>query len=295
MNKTAADVEREVEASRTDLNRTVEALKDKMTPGQLFDEAAQAMGGAGQQVLSKLVDQIKENPMPLAVMGLGLAWLMSTSGKKQGDRDYDRYSSGGRYRGYDEHRSFTQSDDGNGIRDRLHDMGEKASGAVSDAKDRLTDLGASAKERGRQAVHGMGDAVGNAADRAYAYGDQAKRTVSNIFESEPLIIGAVGLVVGAAIGASLPSTSVEDRAVGPLRDKVLDKGKELAHDGVQQASEVAQAVYSTAKDEIQKSGEETNTDPVQRASDVARAAVRAGKDQLENRGPEPSADPGNPL
>lgn len=81
MTKTAEDVEREVEASRGNLDRTVEALKGKMTPGQLFDEAAHAMGGAGQEMFSKFVDQAKENPMPLAVMGLGLAWLMSTSNK----------------------------------------------------------------------------------------------------------------------------------------------------------------------------------------------------------------------
>ena len=70
MMKSAEEVEREVEASRGELDRTVEALKDKMTPGQIFDEATRAMGGAGQQVMSKFVDQARENPMPLAVMGL---------------------------------------------------------------------------------------------------------------------------------------------------------------------------------------------------------------------------------
>ena len=67
MTKTAADIEREVEASRSNLDRTVESLKDKMTPGQLFDETSRALGSTGQQVFAKFVEQAKENPMPLAV------------------------------------------------------------------------------------------------------------------------------------------------------------------------------------------------------------------------------------
>ncbi|WP_334165458.1 DUF3618 domain-containing protein, partial [Phenylobacterium sp.] len=65
--KSAADVEREVEASREELERTVEALKDKMTPGELFNEASRAMGGAGNRMMMKVVDQAKENPVPVAL------------------------------------------------------------------------------------------------------------------------------------------------------------------------------------------------------------------------------------
>jgi hypothetical protein len=288
MNKTAADVEREVEASRSDLDRNVEALKGKMTPGQIFDEASRAMGGAGQQVLSKLVDQIKENPMPLAVMGLGLAWLMSGSSRKSDDGGYERY------RGYSEPRSFgSQSERGGGMRERMHGLGDKATDALSEAKDRLSDMGASAGDRGRQAFQTLGSAASSAADRAAQYGDQAKQAFGNVLEREPLIIGALGLVVGAAIGASLPNTAVEDRAVGPLRDKVLDKGKDLAQDGLQQASDVAQAVYASAKDEIQKPQHGEQVDPVERAGDIARTAVKAGKDQLN--GPGGQAQSGGPA
>jgi hypothetical protein len=269
MNRTSADVEREVEASRSDLDRNVEALKDKMTPGQIFDEASRAMGGAGQQVLSKLVDQIKENPMPLAVMGLGLAWLMA--GNRSSNRHYD-----GRY---DEHRSFAQSG-GEGMRDRMHVMGDKASDALSGAKERVTEMGSAVTDRGRQALHRVGDAAGSMADRTAEYGSQAKRAIGNVMETEPLIIGAVGLVVGAAIGASLPRTEMEDRAVGPMRDKLLEKGKDIAQEGLQQAGDVAQAVYSTAKEELQKPPADDNADPAQRAGDVTRTAIQAGKDQL---------------
>jgi hypothetical protein len=273
MNRTAADVEREVEASRSDLDRTVEALKDKMTPGQIFDEASRAMGGAGQQVLSKFVEQAKENPMPLAVMGLGLAWLMSGAGKSGGG------TAGGSAAGYAEPRSFAErgkhganvvSDLGSGLGEKVHAVGDKASGVIAGAKDKLS-----------SAASTVGGSATSVAGKVGAYGHQAQRGFAQLLESEPLLIGAAGLLVGAAIGAALPHTDLEDRTVGPARDKLLEKGKDLAHDGLQHAGDVAQAAYGSVKDELQKPPPE-GSDPVQRAGDIAQGAVQAGRQALEN-------------
>jgi hypothetical protein len=247
MTKSAEDVEREVETSRENLDRTVEALKSKMTPGQLFDEATHAMGGAGQQVFSKFLDQAKENPMPLAVMGLGLAWLMSTSNK-----------GGSRPSTYEE-RAFAPAP-GRGIGDKVHAVGDKASDLISGAREKLSGATASAGEFGH-----------TAADRAMHYGQQAKRSFAEVLEKEPLLLGAAGLLVGAAIGAALPPTEAEDRTIGPMRDKMFDKGKDLAQSGMQQAGDVAQAAYSSVKSELQQSADDGGA-----AADRAEGAVRAG-------------------
>jgi len=263
MTKTAADVEREVEASRSDLDRTVEALKDKMTPGQLFDEASRAMGSAGQQVMSKFVEQAKQNPMPLAVMGLGLAWLMSTSGKKE--------SSPGP--GYAEPRSFAAEgswEGGGGLGAKLGAARDKAPGLVEGAKDRLSD-----------AASGLGDTASSAAEKVSRYGQQAQQSFAELLEAEPLWIGAAGLFVGAAIGASLPHTQLEDHAIGPVRDKLLEKGKDIAQDGAQQAGDMAKAAYVTVKDELTK-GTPEGADPADRATEIARNAIQAGRDELSS-------------
>jgi len=274
MTKTAADVEREVEASRSDLDRTVEALKEKMTPGQLFDEASRAMGGAGQQVLSRFVEQAKENPMPLAVMGLGLAWLMSSSGKKtaRGDGPHRGYGPGD-YGRLDEPRSFAPDGADGGLADKAHALGDKASDAVSGAKERLSSVKDSAGETARRAA-------GAVRDKAGAYGQQAQQTFSQVLESDPLLIGAVGLLVGAAIGAALPSTRLEDHTVGPIRDKLLQKGKGVAQERLQQAGEVAEAAYGSAKEALTKPSD-GDVEPADRARDAVRSAVQAGREQLQ--------------
>jgi|KBSMisStaDraftv2_1062788.scaffolds.fasta_scaffold359763_2 hypothetical protein len=252
MTRTAADVEREVEASRGNLDRTVDALREKMTPGQLFDEASRAMGGAGQQVVTKFVEQAKENPMPLAVMGLGLAWLMTTSGRGPSAP-----------RGYRRPEAFLSGREG--IGERVHAAGEKVSDLVSGAREKVSDAASS-----------VGELSHTAADRAVEYGDRAQRGFMEILEREPLLLGAAGLLVGAAIGAALPSTDLEDRLVGPTRDKVLHKGKDLAQAGMQQAGDVAQTAYTALKTELQESAD-TGASPAERVEDAVRTAASAAR------------------
>ncbi len=269
MTKSAADIELEVEASRDNLDRTVEALKDKMTPGQLFDEASRAVGSTGQQVFAKFVEQAKENPMPLAVMGLGLAWLMSSSGR-----------SGGTTSGYREPSSWAprESNSGGGVRA----LGEKASGLMSGVKDKLASATSALGESGGAVAHSLSSARTSAADKAVVYRDRARDGVSRMLETEPLLLGAIGLVVGAAIGSALPHTDIEDRTVGPLRDKVLGKGKAVVEETMQQAAGVAQAAYQGAKDEF---GSASGGDLAERAENVARSAVQAAREHGETERP----------
>ena len=269
MMKSAADVEQEVEASRSNLDRTMDALKDKMSPGQLFDEASRAMGATGQQVFAKFMEQAKENPLPLAVMGLGLAWLMTSSGR-----------TGGSANATAEPRSFRPGGHGGGIGAAAQDIGDKASDMVAGVKDKLAGASSSVGDAGRTVVEGIGSAASSAMDRANDYRDQAQRSFSRVLESEPLLIGGVGLLVGAAIGAALPHTDVEDKTVGPLRDKVMEKGKEIAQDTLQQASDVAQAAYGGAKDELTNA--DTNGAPLtERAETAVRTAVQAARGQID--------------
>ena len=157
MNKTAEEAEREVEASRGELDRTVEALKDKMTPGQLLDEATRTMGDAGGQIFSKFVEQAKENPMPLAVMGLGLAWLMTSNNKARAagaPTSYDMAATGDRADG--------ESRSGGGVGAALG----KAGDGLSSAARGVTDSVSGAADTVRGAAAGVRDRVADGAQGA---------------------------------------------------------------------------------------------------------------------------------
>lgn len=278
--RTSAEVEAEVEASRDDLDRNVEALKQKMTPGQLFDEAARMLGGSGREVAHRFAEQAKANPMPLAVVGLGLAWLMASN------RSASSMASGA-YVG--EPRSFardpTMPYDGGaagGLKDRAHAAGERAQEMMEGVQERLAGARASAADATRSAGESMSAMAATARDRASHVGHQAQRTFMDTLESEPLLIAGLGLVVGAAIGASLPHTAAEDRMMGDRRDRLMEKGKQLAQTGLEKAGAAAQATYGAAKAEL-SGGEGDERPAADRLADAARSAAQAAQDEL--RGP----------
>jgi hypothetical protein len=280
MTRSAADIEAEVEASRSDLDRNVEALRQKMTPGQLFDEAARMMGGAGQQVASKFADQARANPMPLAVMGLGLAWLMMSS--NQQGRSSGRASSM-----MGESRSFADAGltsaegglPGESLGDKAHGLADKAQGMLSGARDKLGSATSAVGDRRRAAVDSLSSVAGTARETVGEVGQRAQRTFLDTLEREPLLIAGIGLLVGAAIGAALPSTSAEDRLMGDTRDKVLTKGKDLAQSGLEQAGAAAQAAYGGVKSELQNADDNRNL--AERAEGAVKSGAQAARDQLQ--------------
>jgi hypothetical protein len=99
------------------------------------------------------------------------------------------------------------------------------------------------------------------------------------FEREPLLIGALGLFVGLAVGAALPSTEAEDRLMGPLHDKLVDQGQAVAREGLQQATTVAQATYDAAKSSLQEGGD--GKELPHRLADAAAAGVQAAQEHLQ--------------
>ncbi|HEY8572970.1 DUF3618 domain-containing protein [Phenylobacterium sp.] len=290
MNRTSADIEAEVEASRSQLDRDVDALKSKMTPGQMFDEAARMMGGTGQQVASKFAEQAKANPMPLAVMGLGLAWLMMSNNRQQ-TGGYGSYSGevrsfapgaeyGAEWDGSAYDGASHSGSTGAGLKEKVQGVGDKAAGMLSDAKEKLAGGAHSVGDGGRNAMHHVGSAAGAVRQRAAQAGQQAQQTFIQTLESEPLLIAGLGLIVGAAIGAAIPATAAENRVMGDARDKVMSKGKEVAQQGLQQASTVAQAAYGAAKSEV-KSASGQDGDLSEPVDSPVRSGVEPGREQTQ--------------
>src|SRR5690606_29058172 len=79
--RSPSELEREAEQVRAEISETTRQLRDKMSPGQLMDEAlGYFKEGDAQRFLTNLKDQVRDNPLALALIGGGVAWLMSGSG-----------------------------------------------------------------------------------------------------------------------------------------------------------------------------------------------------------------------
>ena len=62
--------------SRADVERTLDAIQDRLSPGQLVDQVARYMRDNGGEFVRNFGDTVRQNPVPVVLVGVGLAWMM---------------------------------------------------------------------------------------------------------------------------------------------------------------------------------------------------------------------------
>ncbi|MET3584452.1 hypothetical protein ABID21_000547 [Pseudorhizobium tarimense] len=79
--KRAEELEHEIAQDRLRIEERMDAIQAKMSPGQILDEAIQyAKSSGGSEYISNLGNAMKTNPIPVALMGISMAWLMANPG-----------------------------------------------------------------------------------------------------------------------------------------------------------------------------------------------------------------------
>jgi ElaB/YqjD/DUF883 family membrane-anchored ribosome-binding protein len=91
--KSAADIEREIDVQRARVEDTIDELQQRLSPGQLVDELLAYTKGGGGEFVSGLQRHVTANPLPVALLGVSLAWLMAKPAPSEADlerREADR-------------------------------------------------------------------------------------------------------------------------------------------------------------------------------------------------------------
>jgi ElaB/YqjD/DUF883 family membrane-anchored ribosome-binding protein len=181
MTKSSAQLEREAEQTRAQFASTLDELRSRITPGQLFDQTLDfARASNAGEFVRNLGRDARDNPLPLALIGTGLAWLMMTNGRRRG--------------GFDA---------------ALADAARSASGSIEPTA------------RVRGSADWVGSAASSAAERASdVYQDAAAAGGSFLAfcREHPLVVGGIGVALGALVGAALPTATAEHGMGGDLRD-----------------------------------------------------------------------------
>src|SRR5919198_6535657 len=74
-------LERETQSCRDQLADTLDELRARMTPGEVVDQFVDyAKDTTGGLFFENLKQQVANNPLPVAVMAAGFAWLMVGKG-----------------------------------------------------------------------------------------------------------------------------------------------------------------------------------------------------------------------
>jgi hypothetical protein len=283
IDKSAAELEREAEAARARVANTAETLKSKMTPGQLIDEMTDMFaGGDGSAALNNLKAQVRDNPLPLTLVGAGLAWLMLGQGASSSQHARAGYGTRhgweGDYPSTADLGYRSAERDGDSITD-------KVAGAASSAMEMASEAAGSAKQTFAGATDSIAGSARSVADRSRDMGAQVRHAAEDMFEREPLMLAALGLTLGTAIGALLPHTRLEDETLGKYGNKLRDAGEDLYEKSVEEAKDVAAEAYGAAKEEADRQGltGDGQTTVADRVAEVVKSAAERTEESVRGK------------
>jgi ElaB/YqjD/DUF883 family membrane-anchored ribosome-binding protein len=318
-NRSAADIEADVEQTRLRVARTIDALRDSMSPGQIMDQVVDyARTSGGAEFTRNLGAAVRDNPLPIALIGAGIGWLL-LSGQNKGTphtnvvpvgpqrmlppppstRMHVVHQSSGP--GVMERVSQTTASVRDGAEQTISSVGSsigQAAGtvgsavsqaassvgnavgqAVSGARDAIGSVASSASgaassvaSSASDVAGSMGSALGSANDTVRAYrhdathmigqgystasgsagqlGGQLRQGWNRASTEQPLLLGALGIALGAALGALLPRTETEDRLMGETSDSVTRQLSTAAQEQYEQAKEVVTERVGEVRDKL---------------------------------------------
>ena len=202
-------LEREIDEVRAEMSRTLEALERKFSPGQWVDYYLDSLREHSGELAANFGNTVKQNPVPITLTAIGLAWTILASNRPKP--------------AYGESVSYGEQEDSPGFGEKLKSTAEGARNRFGSSRDAVRDK--------------FSDTARNTQDRAR----RAREGLGSLIEEQPLILGALGIALGAAIGASLPRTEQEDRLMGKVRDNAVGKIKEQGSHAYDEARDRARA------------------------------------------------------
>jgi len=249
-----------IEETREDLAATVDAIEDRLSPSNVIADAKQTVRDAtvgrveekvndvtqtanrfledpartAQETGNGIMETIRQNPMPAALVGVGVGWmLLKRNDGASKSRSYE-------YRAYDrdaascarDPRSYDRNGGTSDVGDRIGRFaGDTADGVSQAAGQVASTVGSTASQVG-QTVGSKASEVGQTVGEVPAQASTMARTVadqaSQAVRSNPLGASLAALAVGTMVGMLLPSTPAERRVMGPTSERLIEQAGDTA-------------------------------------------------------------------
>ncbi|HEY9217525.1 MAG TPA: DUF3618 domain-containing protein [Phenylobacterium sp.] len=313
MTRSSEEIEREVEMTRGDLDRTVEALKERMSAGQIIDELMGSMKGTGaSEIVTNLGSQAKDNPLPLALIGAGVAWLMFGKAPRSG-REYERrsfvadpYADDATYdpvydvdtrryhEDYDPTTGADLSSDGPGLKDKARQAANKVKSAASKLGDVAHDGAAKVSDAVSSAREGLSSAKDSAADRlASARGrttqglSSAKYRAGQGYQAAGDRLSSAGGAVrsqASQYGRQAQRTFLETLESEPLIIAAVGIAVGAAVGAAIPASRFENRTVGKLRDKALDQGKDMAQERLAEAKEIAQSALGAVKDEADRQG-----------
>jgi uncharacterized protein DUF3618 len=320
------EIRAEIEQTRGELSETVNAIQDRLRPGNIASNAAESVKSTVKNVASdkaqyvtetardmadsEPVQYVRSNPIPTAMIGIGIAGLtwLALGGRKAESRN--RYRATGRtsrdwrrlapyneseryYRGGTGHTGYTGQSGyaaESGFGDAgFGEAGYPGQGGYETAAAYTPDLnqragGSYAGSRGSYGTSGNYGETGsdfsgrNVAEgaqdlsrRAQQTTRQAQRKLQRTWQQNPLMMGAASAVLGLIVGMAMPQTEIENEYMGEARDNAIEGVQQSVRDTVGKVQDAATSAVGLVTGD-QKSGGQNKSQGQQTSSPAQPSA-----------------------
>lgn len=258
-------IRREIELTRAEIGDTVNTLQERLSPAKLKKEVKTAAKEQLELVKENVritaerwqwqaAERIINNPIPAAMVGVGLVWLLkqASSAAPVSDRRSKNYYSLDAADDWPDYapkeRAGRVSPDYSDDPGTLETMKAKAQKSGRQAREQISEWTNHAQE----SLHAWKDQASEQTDYLRERGERAKGEFLRYLQENPLTVGAMTLAIGTAIGLSLPRSEKEDQWLGETRDRLFAEAKETVQELIPKAKAVAGEIQQAAENSVRE-------------------------------------------
>lgn len=222
--------------------------------------------------VSGLQDAIRQNPVSAALIGMGVLWMFTGGSRITAAAALlspaARATATGIGSGF---QSATNAAGAAGeglrsatarvadtMRETVADVSASVSNTASQAYDAVTgavtDTTSAGKDNLCEPAVGGKDNLHEQAVQATGFASTLQGNLKDTFERQPLLLGAIGLALGAGMAAAVPPTRLETEYAGDAAERVTAQVKEFASAQVDRVSAAAERTLQAVKDEAAAQG-----------------------------------------
>ncbi|HEU5078891.1 MAG TPA: DUF3618 domain-containing protein [Opitutaceae bacterium] len=303
--KLTEEIRHDIDRTRERMDQTIDALVERFKGRHLVDEAIgffRTKSDTSPETISKIKDNVvksassvansiastvKENPLPLALVGAGVAWMIYSGVRaRQEAREGEDLSdyrvrpsymrseyeesgyelSGGGYGSsgytpadYQEELSTEfagepsgHEQSGSGLvekaGDAAHGLADKASHAVHELKERATRL----REKLGEGAHAVRERAGEVQDRTRRAYRASREQIVDTTREHPVEVGLGLLLAGVVVGLALPTPRKVNQVVGARADRLRQRAREMSRQLAHRGAEIARAAAEAARKDAEK-------------------------------------------
>jgi ElaB/YqjD/DUF883 family membrane-anchored ribosome-binding protein len=315
-NENLSELQQEAEASRADLMHTVDSLQSRVSPRALKEDVKEYVRDTSNSLLYDVERRIRDNPLQAAAIAAGLAfplWRLLSSvpapialigaGIALSQRGASSVRGVGSAKG----------SNGSGVSDAIShaadNLSHQMTSAADMAKQKINTLKTQTADAVDDAVHRAQDfasdsaaKVSDAVSQAYDSGkdiaekathdvelalDRTKDRLIQAIEQHPLVVGGIGLLLGAFVASCIPTTSAEASAFGEVSDGLKNRALNAVSEGMDVVKSAAGDVYDSAVDQTTKRGLTATVldNVVHEAGDKVQSAGHEAIDRMGRKTP----------